>query len=381
MPRRIVLCLLRLALLACPGVPGLWAQDFGNLQIHGFATQGFLYSSNNNYLTMKSSAGSLQWTEGAVSLTDSVTDNLRVGMQFHMFQMGQVGGPTLEVDWASGDYQVDDHLGFRAGKVKIPVGLFNESQVVDSLFLWILLPQSLYPTDNRDFDLGVLGGEVYGSLDLGKRAGRVQYTGYVGEDSLDANGGYVELLQGYGLTFPSPPSGRAFGGDVRWTGRGLTLGTSALCQNLDGTGPQGSIHLPAALNLSYYAEWKKGRWDLVGEYLRTPDRPVLMIGSAVFPLAFDQRGWYPMVTYRISQKLRVGSYYSHSVDKAADTSLPANYSKDWTISGRYDFNAYFYGKVEGHFLHGDGLGYYASANPNGLKPDSKMLAARIGFAF
>jgi hypothetical protein len=45
----------------------LWAarlagQDLGNLQIHGFATQGFLYSSANNYLTMPSSHGSLQWT-------------------------------------------------------------------------------------------------------------------------------------------------------------------------------------------------------------------------------------------------------------------------------------------------------------------------------
>ncbi len=48
------------------------AQDLDNLQIHGFATQGFLYSSHNNYLTMKSSSGSLHWTEGALSLSDAV---------------------------------------------------------------------------------------------------------------------------------------------------------------------------------------------------------------------------------------------------------------------------------------------------------------------
>ena len=51
------------------------------------------------------------------------------------------------------------------------------------------------------------------------------------------------------------------------------------------------------------------------------------------------------------------------------------------MSGRYDFNAYFYGKIEGHFLHGNGLGFYESTNPNGLKPNSNMLAAKIGFSF
>ena len=58
MPRRTVL-----AFLFCTWALGLAAQDLESVQIHGFATQGFLFSSNNNYLTMKSSSGSLQWTE------------------------------------------------------------------------------------------------------------------------------------------------------------------------------------------------------------------------------------------------------------------------------------------------------------------------------
>ncbi len=83
----------------------LAAQDWENIQIHGFATQGFLFSSQNNYLSMKSSEGSLQWTDGAISVTDSVTDKLRVGIQVHMYQLGQFGGPGIQVDWASGDYK------------------------------------------------------------------------------------------------------------------------------------------------------------------------------------------------------------------------------------------------------------------------------------
>jgi hypothetical protein len=120
-----------LSLLAC-----LWpllaafslaAQDLENLQFHGFATQGFLFSSHNNYLTMKSSDGSLQWTEGALSVSDTLSDKLRVGLQIHMYEMGQFGGPNVVIDWASGDYKFDDRLGFRAGKVKVPFGLYNDS--------------------------------------------------------------------------------------------------------------------------------------------------------------------------------------------------------------------------------------------------------------
>ena len=137
---------------------------------------------------------------------------------------------------------------------------------------------------------------------------------------------------------------------------------------------------PAFLT-AYYAEWKKGRASFEAEYWRSPFYPVLTVGPHAFTVAFDQRAWYGMASYQVTHKLQVGAYYSHYVNKAADPSLPENYSKDWVVSGRYDFNEYFYGKVEGHFLRGTGLGYYTSTNPNGLQPNATMVAARIGFTF
>ena len=101
----------------------------------------------------------------------------------------------------------------------------------------------------------------------------------------------------------------------------------------------------------------------------------------VIPVPQDARSWYVMGSYRLLKKLHVGSYYSHYINKALDTSLPSNYSKDAVISGRYDFNAYLYGKIEGHFLRGTGLGYYVSTNSDGLKTNSNILAAKIGFSF
>lgn len=359
------------------------AQDMDHLQIHGFATQGFLYSSNNNYLTMKSGEGSLQWTEGAVSISDAVTDKLRIGMQLHMSQIGDFGGPKLVVDWASGDYTFNDRVGVRVGKIKTPMGLFNDSQDVDSLFVWVLLPQAMYPVDNRDYNLSEMGGEVYGSLDLGTKRGRLHYRGHIGGSVLDENGGYVRQLEQYGMTFPSPPSGKTYGGDVRWATplEGLTVGSSAISTSVDAAGPMGSVHTPPTLTLGQYAQWDRGKLHLAAEYWRSPLYIVLTYGPMRQVMPLDSRAWYPMVGYDVAKKLQVGTYYSHYVNKTQSTQGFVSYSKDWVISGRYNFNSYFYGKLEGHFLHGTGLGYYQSTNPNGVKPNTKMLAARIGFSF
>jgi hypothetical protein len=353
------------------------------IQIHGFATQGLLFSSANNYLTMKSSDGSLAWTDGAVSLIDSLSSNLRVGIQLHMYQLGELGGPNIQVDWASGDYKINDRLGFRGGKVKTVLGLFNDSQDIDSLHLWILLPQSMYPADNKSFNLSHLGGEAYGSLPLGERAGMLQYNGYAGECDLDLTGGYVKIAADDGLIFTKAPGGKIYGGDVRWTTpvRRLTIGTSAHSQAVDGTAPNGGQHIARFSTTSEYAQFEKGKFYFAGEYQRAPVSVILTIGPAVIPLPLDQRAWYVMGSYQFSERLQFGSYYSHFVYAAQNTSLPANYSKDWVVTGRWNFNSYFYAKLEGHFLDGTALGYYTSTNPTGLKARSNMLAAKIGFSF
>jgi hypothetical protein len=71
------------------------------------------------------------------------------------------------------------------------------------------------------------------------------------------------------------------------------------------------------------------------------------------------------------------------VNGGTNQSLPINYSKDWVVSGKYDFNPYFYAKLEGHFISGTAQGYYTDTNPTppGLQPKTKMLAAKVGYSF
>jgi hypothetical protein len=60
---------------------------------------------------------------------------------------------------------------------------------------------------------------------------------------------------------------------------------------------------------------------------------------------------------------------------------PARYSKDWTISGRYDFSQYLYAKAEEHIIDGTGIGYDTDLNPNGLKPSTKLTILKVGVSF
>jgi hypothetical protein len=64
-----------------------------NIQIHGYATQGFLYTTNNNIFTTNSSNGSPAWTEAVVNVGAQPIPKLRVGLQARYFLLGNLSNP------------------------------------------------------------------------------------------------------------------------------------------------------------------------------------------------------------------------------------------------------------------------------------------------
>src|ERR1700679_1601105 len=120
-----------------------------NLQIHGYATQGFLYTTKNNIFTTGSSDGSPAWTDAVVNISAQPSSTLHVAVQARYYLLGNYGN-KIHLDWAMIDYKVNDRFGIRAGKVKTPWGLFNETQDIDPSYIWALLPQSIYPTTSSN---------------------------------------------------------------------------------------------------------------------------------------------------------------------------------------------------------------------------------------
>src|SRR5271170_91113 len=142
-----------LTLLAAPAAQALELgsdSDLLSVEIHGFASQGFILTTNgNNYLDNGTTNGSFQFSEIGLNFTKSLTDKLRIGMQLFAQDLGPSGSYTVQMDWFYVDYRVTDWFGIRVGRVKIPFGLYNDIQDVDSARLPVLLPQSVYPSSTN----------------------------------------------------------------------------------------------------------------------------------------------------------------------------------------------------------------------------------------
>jgi hypothetical protein len=121
--KRSMVCILAFAL----GAAAAAAQSLDdlNIQIHGYATQGFLYTTQNNIFTTSSSNGSPAWTEAVLNVTAQPIPKLRIGVQARYFLLGNFGN-AITLDWAAADYKANDKFGVRFGKVKTPSGLYNE---------------------------------------------------------------------------------------------------------------------------------------------------------------------------------------------------------------------------------------------------------------
>jgi hypothetical protein len=379
--------------------------DGRQVQIHSFASQGFLASNDNNYLTTKSSQGSFAFTDFGFNVSAPITDRFRLGAQLYDRNVGNLGNWEPTLDWAVADYKFKDWFGVRGGKVKTMLGLYNDTQDMEFLHTWALLPQSTYPVDLRGDTIAHLGADLYGNISI-KKFGSLSYTLWGGKRPDDPNGGYVYSLvttQG-GITTKLPTNraidsygGPAYGSDLRWTTpvKGLMVGVSLLKEDITTKGYFKVNHNPYVRYTvkdsmpAFYAQYTYGNFRFDGEY-RNEDKVTegLSITGVLNnnpPQQNDIRMGYVSAAYRISKRVEIGTYHSryyptwHSIH-----SLPADHLFDQAVTARFDLNNYFDFKVEGHFMDGDPTGnatrgFYPQENPTGLRPKTDLLVLRVGF--
>jgi hypothetical protein len=368
-----------------------------DVQIHGFGTQGFVYTNDNNWLTMNTSgAGSGAFTDAGLSLGSQITHNLRVGGQIYDRKLGKLGNWHPQLDWAIADLRIKPWLGFRGGKVKTVLGLFTDTQDLDFANTFALLPQSVYPIDLRDSTIAHEGGDIYGKAKLGHNLGSVAYTAYGGRRSDIMSSGYPYLLSGYGI-FLKSYGGPVYGGDLRWNApvRGLTVGVSRLNEQITGKGTyQGSAyeeHSKHDWTNQYYGQYVKDKFHVESEYRRYLRDQIILSGTN--EVETDVRGWYVGGGYTVDKWLELGSYYSHyrifpfGGPGVAGTNPDAQlHDFDKVVTAKLTLNQYTTVKVEGHFMDGNGAalypaGFYSNVNRNGFATNTNALVIRTGFSF
>ena len=334
-----------------------------DVEFHGFASQGFLYSSQYNYLG-KSSKGSFKFTEMGLNASFDPFPRTRIMVGGFADDVGEAGKYDAVLDYALAEYTISDYFGIRAGRIRRPDGIYNDIQDVDLGRTFVLLPQGIYDARYRDFNVSLDGGEFFGTLPL-QQAGSLSYELYGGlmRPSLDGGVGLQlrnSLPSNAHLDTIDPM--KIFGDQLWWNSPidGLRLGASVgYISGFDYSAviptPVGPLHLsdPSDILLqTYSAEYLWKNWTLQSECIFT-DTLTKTLGTP----DVRQFSWYAAGAFRINKWLEVGSYYTEYYSNAHSPGIiPSDgFQKDAAISLRFDLTNRWIFKVEGHLIHGTGL--------------------------
>jgi predicted porin len=391
--------------------------DLAGVDVHGFISQGYLKSSDYNYHA-DTEDGTFEFNEFGINFGKQLTDDLRVGLQLFSRDLGDTGNNEVTLDWAYGDYRWKDWLGVRAGKIKMPHGLYNETRDVDALRNSIFLPASVYPETLRDLNLALMGGGIYGNVDLGGFGG-ISYQalgGTVDVDDDEARLGYharaaaenitsietsdiaVDSRYAMALVWDTPVDGLRLGGTYNAT----KMSTEAKITSPLLSGGEWNIttEYNSITNAVASIEYTWNDLVLVAEYIRSKYDydDDLSLGSTHLNRHVDMTtdGWYVGASYRFTDWLEIGGYYSQQHnnvdDRDGSNSFIYNPShrawlKDTCLTARFDVNEYWSIKLEGHAFEGT-TGLYPIDNLPGDDQEWwdkgekwNLVAAKVTFAF
>ena len=323
-------------------------------------------STANNYLA-DSKRGSFEFSEVGLNVTKSFSDQLRVGLQLFALDLGPVGDYTPHFDWFYLDYRFSDWLGIRAGRTKLPFGLYNETSDIDSARVPVLLPQSVYPITSRDYLLAQTGVELYGRVPL-DAAGSLEYRAYGGTIYFDASSSAatitklsVPYLAGGRLMWQTPLEGLQAGGslqvlrlDFDYQPPAAQIADLQVKGQLpaDFRGPL-KVELPALLAVGS-VEYQMGDLLVAAEYSRWRTKIESPVQALLASSDMVSERAYLMSSYRVLPWLSPGLYYS-LLFKDVDHRTPRDaYQHDVAATLRFDLTDHWLLKVEGHYLRGTG---------------------------
>lgn len=400
-----------------------------SIDIHGFISQGYLKTDENNYMT-DTKDGSFQFNEMGINFGTWVASGLRVGMQFFARDMGDIGEDEVEIDWAFGDYRWRDWLGIRVGKLKIPLGFYNETRDMDMLRTSVLLPTSLYSETNRETINAMKGAGIYGDI-YSERLGGFSYQFLAGTSDIGTDSAVAKSAEGASLsTAPMKVDDIEAGEDqyvysIMWDTpvTGLRIGTSFLHARMDmyahltqsvpgppdfsTTPPTFPVYVAGttvhtdleSMDIRYFStEYSIGDVVLSGECLQMNRKTRMKIFSGpmaekdfTMDMDTDSIGYYGSISYRPFVNFSVATYYSEFFsdedDKDGENFSPSYkaWLKDFCISLSYDVTSNWVVKIEGH--HMDGVAFLFpqdNIGDSGVPEYEKewyLFAAKVTFVF
>ena len=384
------------------------------LAIHGFLSQGYIKSDKNNFLA-DTEKGSFQINEMGINFHKKARENLNLGIQLFARDLGPTDNDAVAVDWAYADYHFRDYLGFRAGRIKNPVGLYHETRDVDMLRTAILLPEGVYTENIRDVVTATNGVSVYGDI-LTEDMGNLSYKVIMGTTNIRPDGGTALAAAGSYVAVSDTDIGTNAAGAFWWTDPSDRLkigGTLGLVSRLDLEGKTAEavpgeimglpVDIPAGIDTEsrirdilcwiVSAEFTSTILTAAMEYRRldTAYQAYLHYPGLPAPVVQEEdtrgEGYYALVSHRFSGLFEAGYYYSvlytDMTDRDGEERNDAPFrawKKDQALSFRFDLDENWIFKLEGHYIDGCAA-MHNRMNPDGFHRYWYLFISKLSYSF
>lgn len=373
-------------IIICVLIAGNLPINAEEVDIHGFISQGYLMSDQNNYLA-ETDDGTFQFNEMGINFTTFVKSDLKMGCQFFSKDLGPIGNDEIIVNWAFAEYSFRNWLGLRTGLIKAPFGFQNDIRDFDSLRTSIFLPSSVYNEWLRDSFNTIKGIDLFGSLPMGA-VGLLEYQLITGDTQFPLDSGTVRFIKevtGSVDTINKIEVDRVYLTRLIWTTPvdGLRIAHTYLNS---GSSFEGTRTVPVEVSMDsveffvFSAEYLYENFKIVAENMWfMSDTEVYIVGMPPIKSENDTKdSFYISLGYRFTDWFEAACYYSKYIDDT-DKKEDSNELKDQCLSFRFDINPNWIVKLETHLMNGE----------FGVEPDDDghiysewmLFAAKLSYSF
>ncbi len=351
----------------------------GDLQIHGFVTQAYISTSDNDVFGNSDKGGSFGLTEAALNASARPLPKLQVSAQVLSRRAGEGNTGMPRLDYAFLDYQVysreADQFGIRVGRLKNPFGFYNDTRDVAFTRPGILLPQSIYFDRTRNLGLSGDSVQIYGEKaisSLGTFSAQFGVWWPIVSDKDTESSVVLTHLRPGSLNREASYIGR---GIFETNDKRLRLGISGIWLNTsydpsfhsqDPLGPGAFQFTPIYFSAQYNTE----KWSLTSEYAirhiaynNNFGNRFIFNGKDTFGESYYFQGEYRF-TPRWEGFIRYDAYFADRNDRdgsqfaqefAALGAIPhTRFAKDITVGLRWNVTPEFMLRAEYHHVNGTG---------------------------
>ncbi|MFO7580831.1 MAG: hypothetical protein R6W74_11595 [Nitrosomonas halophila] len=142
------------------------SDHLNQLRVHGFLSQGYVKTNKNNFFGKSTGDGSFDFREIGLTASLRPLSKLQLSGQLLHRSAGEGSRGGIRIDFGFLDYNFintpDTEFGMRLGRMKNPLGFYNDTRDVPFTRPSILLPQSIYFDRTRNLALASDGAQLYG---------------------------------------------------------------------------------------------------------------------------------------------------------------------------------------------------------------------------